>query len=173
MVNTLIEIDSQGPRGVEVSRRGDWMQTFSGRKFWPLDPRVEEVFTEDIAHALANQCRFGGHCPMRSDYGWLWESPGGKVNAGEDPRLALQRELMEEVQVDSVIHAALASFDVKTGGGRPVRLTFYSVENVGTPRPRDPIGLGWFAADEIATLRLTPGNSLFRETMMELCSIRR
>lgn len=42
-------------------RKGEWMQTATGRAFWPLDPRSEEVFIEDIAHALANQCRFAGH----------------------------------------------------------------------------------------------------------------
>jgi len=43
-------------------RRGDWIQTYTGRKFWPLDPRPEEIFIEDIAHALSLQCRFIGHC---------------------------------------------------------------------------------------------------------------
>lgn len=43
-------------------RRGNWMQTFTGRQFWPLDPRPDEVEIEDIAHALANACRFAGHC---------------------------------------------------------------------------------------------------------------
>ncbi len=47
----------------QVSRRGDWMQTFAGRKFWPLDPRADEVFIVDIAHALAQQCRYAGHLP--------------------------------------------------------------------------------------------------------------
>jgi uncharacterized protein len=42
-------------------RIGDWMQTFTGIQFWPLDPRPEEVCIEDIAHALSNICRFGGH----------------------------------------------------------------------------------------------------------------
>ena len=42
-------------------RLGDWLQTYTGKKFWPLDPRVEEVDIEDIAHALSNICRFGGH----------------------------------------------------------------------------------------------------------------
>lgn len=42
-------------------RKGDWMQTYTGRQFWPLDPRPEEVHIEDIAHALANIARFGGH----------------------------------------------------------------------------------------------------------------
>lgn len=38
------------------------MQTFTGRQFWPLDPHPEEVCIEDIAHSLALQCRFAGHC---------------------------------------------------------------------------------------------------------------
>ena len=42
-------------------RRGDWLQTFTGRQFWPLDPRPEEVDILDIAHALSQQCRFAGH----------------------------------------------------------------------------------------------------------------
>lgn len=43
-------------------RVGNWLQTFSGRQFFPLDPRPDEVFIVDIAHALAHSCRFGGHC---------------------------------------------------------------------------------------------------------------
>lgn len=43
-------------------RRGDWMQTFTGRAFWPLDPRPDEVHLSDIAHSLALQCRYAGHC---------------------------------------------------------------------------------------------------------------
>jgi hypothetical protein len=41
--------------------RGDWMQTFSGHQFFPLDPRPEDLCIGDIAHALSNLCRFGGH----------------------------------------------------------------------------------------------------------------
>jgi hypothetical protein len=35
--------------------------TFSGLRFWPLDPDPAKILIEDIAHALAHQCRFGGH----------------------------------------------------------------------------------------------------------------
>lgn len=42
-----------------MSRIGHFMHTRTG-KFWPLDPRAEDVNIEDIAHALAYQCRFNG-----------------------------------------------------------------------------------------------------------------
>jgi hypothetical protein len=35
--------------------------TFSGLRFWPLDPDPAKILIDDIAHALAHQCRFGGH----------------------------------------------------------------------------------------------------------------
>lgn len=40
----------------------DWIQTFSGRTFHSLEPVEEEIFVVDIAHSLANLCRFNGHC---------------------------------------------------------------------------------------------------------------
>lgn len=45
-----------------AARTGDWMQTASGRQFWPLDPRADEIHIEDIAAALSKLCRYGGHC---------------------------------------------------------------------------------------------------------------
>lgn len=42
-------------------RRGDWLQTFLGVQFFPLDPRPEDIHLEDIAVALSNLNRFGGH----------------------------------------------------------------------------------------------------------------
>ncbi len=44
------------------NRPGDWFQTFGGKKFWIFDPKVEEVDIKDIAHSLALQCRYNGHC---------------------------------------------------------------------------------------------------------------
>lgn len=41
--------------------RGPWLLTFTGRRFFPFEPSAEEVDIRDIAHALANVCRFGGH----------------------------------------------------------------------------------------------------------------
>jgi hypothetical protein len=45
-----------------MKRKGDWMQTYTGRQFWPIDPRADEIDIVDIAHALSQQCRFAGHC---------------------------------------------------------------------------------------------------------------
>lgn len=39
----------------------DWIQTYTGKKFFPLDPRLEDICIEDIARALSMQCRYAGH----------------------------------------------------------------------------------------------------------------
>lgn len=41
-------------------RKGDWMQTFTGRQYWPLDPRADEVDPVDIVHHLSMTCRYCG-----------------------------------------------------------------------------------------------------------------
>lgn len=40
--------------------RGPWLQTSSGGMFFPLDPLVADITIEDIAHGLAQTCRFTG-----------------------------------------------------------------------------------------------------------------
>jgi hypothetical protein len=55
------------PRG--KPRIGDWIQTYTGRKFHLLDPCLEDFAIEDIATALANICRFAGHTSQRDRFG--------------------------------------------------------------------------------------------------------
>jgi uncharacterized protein len=47
---------------MKKERFGDWMQTYSGGRFWPIDPVPEEVEITDIARALSMMCRYNGHC---------------------------------------------------------------------------------------------------------------
>lgn len=47
----------------DVDRSGDWCQTFTGRKFWHMDPKPGDFSLQDIARGLSNECRFGGQIP--------------------------------------------------------------------------------------------------------------
>lgn len=38
-----------------------WILTYTGRQFFPLSPRPEDIDINDIAHALSLICRFTGH----------------------------------------------------------------------------------------------------------------
>lgn len=48
-------------RFVHPRSDANWIQTFTGKQFWPTNPRAEDVDIEDIAHALALKCRYTGH----------------------------------------------------------------------------------------------------------------
>ena len=66
--NMMSEIDRQtiadinGLQANSEPRHGDWSQTYSARKFYPLDVRVEDFSVQDIAASLSKLCRFCGHC---------------------------------------------------------------------------------------------------------------
>jgi hypothetical protein len=44
-----------------VGRIGGWMQTYTGGAWFFADPKPGDVNIIDIAHALSQLCRFGGH----------------------------------------------------------------------------------------------------------------
>jgi 5'-deoxynucleotidase YfbR-like HD superfamily hydrolase len=78
---------------------GPYLQTVSGRFVNPLDPDPDQLDIADITRALANTCRFGGHC--RSFYSVaqhsvivseLVEQRGGDV---EDVFAALMHDAAE------------------------------------------------------------------------------
>jgi len=41
-------------------RKGKWIETVSGIKFWPLDPKPEDICVVDIATGLCQTCRYNG-----------------------------------------------------------------------------------------------------------------
>jgi hypothetical protein len=56
-----IKIMEDEAKLVSTERKGRWMQTYSGGKYWPADPRPDDIKIRDIAHALSLICRYTGH----------------------------------------------------------------------------------------------------------------
>jgi mutator protein MutT len=63
-----------------------------------------------------------------------WEFPGGKVEAEEEFKAALARELQEELAITASIGDEVARYEYAYNGCRPLQLIFFQVtEFVGEP----------------------------------------
>lgn len=51
------------------AKEDSWIKTYTGRRFYPFAPRVEDIDIDDIAHPLAKAGRFSGHL---TDIDWLY-----------------------------------------------------------------------------------------------------
>lgn len=80
-----------------------------------------------------------------------WEFPGGKVEPGEDPRRALEREIAEELSLDIAVGDFLGRGEVVRGDGRLLVLDVYLAKIAGRAeaRPTDHDELRWLAAGEL------------------------
>lgn len=97
-----------------MTRRGDWMQTASGRQLWPLDLRPEDIDLADIVHSLARQCRFNGH--VRCDhYSVAQHSVLVSENVPSRLRLSALLHDAAETYLGDVIRPLKRSLYVNTG----------------------------------------------------------
>lgn len=103
---------------------------------------------------------------------YVFATPGGKVESGEDHRTALLRELEEELGLRIArVGATVYSVDVDPPSiARHVHLTCYRVEwsdVVGLPMALDgAVGFAWLDARGLTCLALAPADTLGMDELL-------
>ena len=97
-----------------------------------------------------------------------WEFPGGKIEIGESPEVALARELQEELGIE----AEIGDIQMACTHSYPdvgIVLIFFEVQYwKGEPKPVHHAELKWVLPDELKTLNIPEANRRLLPTILGL-----
>lgn len=106
------------------------------------------------ARVLLSQRKSGTHLAG------AWEFPGGKVEAGEDPRDALARELREELGIEVEVGDPLEITFHRYAMKSVLLLFFAATRKAGSAEPRalDVAAVRWAGIDELRDEEFPPAD---------------
>ncbi|MCH8570047.1 (deoxy)nucleoside triphosphate pyrophosphohydrolase [Nesterenkonia sp. AY15] len=100
-------------------------------------------------------------CAQRGPEGSLpdmWEFPGGKIEPGESPRGALQREIAEELECTVEVGEKVTTTTYEYDFGVVTLTTFFCELTSGTPRLTEHADVIWLSPSDLGVLRWAPAD---------------
>ncbi len=92
-------------------------------------------------------------------YGLKWEFPGGKLEPGETPEIALKRELFEELAIDAEIGEMLLEQRSEFSDGGIFCVSVFKVQSYKNEIENQVFNdLKWISPDELFEFDLLEGN---------------
>jgi len=88
----------------------------------------------------------------------LWEFPGGKIEPGETPEAALEREISEELGCSIAVGREVTTTAHDYDFGQVTLTTFYCELVQGSPESTEHSALRWLAPHEFGTVEWAPAD---------------
>nr|WP_137843736.1 (deoxy)nucleoside triphosphate pyrophosphohydrolase [Microbacterium sp. 2FI] len=88
----------------------------------------------------------------------MWEFPGGKIEHGESPRVALAREIREELLIDITVGEEVVSTTHEYEFGIVTLTTFYCELLSGVPRLTEHAAMCWLAPSQLLSVEWAPAD---------------
>ncbi len=99
-----------------------------------------------------------GQRPENNSLAGQWEFPGGKIESGESPEQALQRELSEELDIDATV-GELKLACTHSYGEVNILILFYEILYwKGEPKAKHHLMLEWIHPEELAHRNIPEAN---------------
>ena len=122
---------------------------------------VSVIYDEDKKKFL-----IGRRAPTEPHSGY-WEFPGGKLEIGETPEEALERELMEELNVKSIIRMKFDEHICKYGEKTYKLLTYFTEIDDSTLEKRVHDKIEWVTLKEAYKYNMFPSNIKLLDKLCE------
>lgn len=109
---------------------------------------------EVVAGILEEQGRYLlGRRTEDQSFPLQWEFPGGKIEPGESPDAALEREFLEEVGIQVRTGELFASITYARDAEIEIRVRFYRVtDRVGEPKPLEVHSVAWIERNKLSSV---------------------
>lgn len=100
-------------------------------------------------------------------HGLKWEFPGGKLEPGESPQIALARELEEELGIDAEVGRELLRYEIAYPKRATILLIFFAVDSFhGELQNRVFETLEWVEREKLPEYDFLDGDRAFVERLI-------
>ncbi len=124
-----------------------------------IKPRVKKNWIPVVAGCLKkNDMILIGQRPTTHSLGGLWEFPGGKIELGESPEIALARELQEELGIEAEV-GELKIACTHSYGDVGILILFYEILFwKGEPKAQHHTELEWIFPKDLHLRKIPDAN---------------